>query len=224
MVGATVVGVLQFFDCLLFRLVVFHGGALQLAVVVSVDKHLEAVLEIAQHVVGTTSDNDARLFRCQLADDAALCHEQCIVLRKAVFQRNGIVLHNHFVEQAARNVLFARLNKIGAQAFAFCRHVDEFAVVERNAEMLCQLLSDFPSATAVFACNGDDEMSVVGRDGFRFASGRRISGQIAVDECQTAVEIAGKHSHDDSRNDGAFAHSHDFAVEQQRHDDGRYHQ
>ena len=113
------------------------------------DKDVEQVLPLPQHIVGAAAHDDAGPLLGHLADDLALDQEDLVV--------HGQLLGAHVqaVEEAGGLHLLGFLDVLLRQAALLGGHQDEFLVIKRDPKFLGQALANGASAGAVFSGNGD---------------------------------------------------------------------
>ena len=114
------------------------------------DEHADGVLEVAQHVVGATAYEHARVGFGRLAYGVALKLEQTllrqlVVVEVAVRHERGV-----HVEQRAEEafLLVVLLEKLLAEAALLCGKVEQLLVVEIAPEVVGQALGYYESAAA----------------------------------------------------------------------------
>ena len=111
--GASSVGPFQFVGCDSGSLAVVVCEAVELAVVRSVDEYREAARVVAQHKVGATSHDDARLFCGEFAYKFALYGEKSFRCGCPALYGAGEVFFEEFAYVVRWSCLFGLLHKVG---------------------------------------------------------------------------------------------------------------
>jgi hypothetical protein len=96
---------------------------------IGMEEDAEEVRTLFQDEVSATADNDARVFRGDIADDFALSEEGGI-LRRQFVRGVGVILSVELIEETTDELLFMFADELGSESAFSGGEVDEFRVVE----------------------------------------------------------------------------------------------
>lgn len=114
-----------------------------------------------QNIVGTSADDNAVFFICQLLDRLRFCLKDFIFWRRCIW-RIGIHLINQIIKETVCHFFFPVFNKFSGIAGSSGDHFNNFPIVKFISQFLSQFFPNFMSAAAVLTANSN------GPVGFRF--------------------------------------------------------
>ena len=141
----------------LLGLAVFFHNALGAVLHIGMDKHVQAVFAILQNVVGAAADDDARTLIRQSADHIGLADKQLVSHGHGVHHGQGIGGNGDIEQETVghRCIFACFFDEVCVEA-AFFRHlIDQFLVIIRNVQALCNFFADGAAAAAECAADGD---------------------------------------------------------------------
>ena len=126
--------------------------------VVGVDENVEAVLAVAEDVVGATAHDDAGLLVCQVLDDLGLSLVELLIDRGIAVGSRGA--HGELVQKATGmgGVFLVLTDEILGESALLGHLGDELVVVEGNAQPLGNCLGNGVTAATKLTADGDDAL------------------------------------------------------------------
>jgi len=120
-------------------------------------KSMQCIGTVLQDVVSITANNDAGTLLGQLQYDAALDIPQEVGSGQTI-HHTGDTLRGKGVgkQAAAGGVLAVLFHELGSKAGFQCDLIDQFLIVERNAQTFCNHTANTAAAGAKFTADGDD--------------------------------------------------------------------
>lgn len=127
---------------------------------VGVDKDVDQVGQVAQHIVGRAAHDYARLVGGNAVHEVALRLVQCVVVRAGGVVEPGYGAQTHVYREQAREKLRAPLvlllEELGREAAVARRLHQQLAVIESDAEPVGQDAPQQPSAAAHLPPDSND--------------------------------------------------------------------
>ena len=182
-----------------------------------VQKEADAVVVIAQDVVGAAANDDAVTAAGAVFHCLGLGFEDGVLRRVFVGIHVGLV--HQIVDKVAEHAFFVFTHVIFGKAGETSDLGDHFPVVKRESELQCQILANGVAAAAILPADGDDPVALlhfcIGRHNvaFHFGDG-------AVEKVDLAAAEAGDVANEKGGDEGAFANAVESVCKHERKHDG----
>ena len=118
--------------------------------------HEHRVRIVTQDIVRAAADDDTRLARRDGTDDLRLRLKD--LHRERLIVGNDTAARHKRIQEAARALLFMRLDEARGKAARFRRFIDELRIVALDAQRRRQLAAELPAAAAIFSPDGNDKI------------------------------------------------------------------
>lgn len=162
-VCAILVGFDDFCLDLVGRDAVLLYRSLALVFLVGVDENIDNIAAIFEHVVGATTDDNARAFVGDVTDNIASRDKEFVgerQLRGTYIRTGAITTERKIVQKLILDFLLGVFDKTDSKPALFRGHFYDLAVVECDAEFFRDFSADDFAAASVFAADRNDNFLV----------------------------------------------------------------
>ena len=156
-VGSRLVSFLHDLLYLVFRDAVFFDRSLDLVSFFRIDEDVGRIRISSEDVVCASSYDNAGTFFRDPSDRVELCQEKSLVQAEVLRSRfTGTHGRSQAVQESVLGLLLCRLDHFLGKTGFFGDSVQQFSVVIRYAQFLCETLADDPSAASEFTADCND--------------------------------------------------------------------